>query len=108
VTALGWTLLALSAAAAFKAWRIDLMLRVLIPPSTEDIWRRDLIRDIQRFRPEFAVFEVLDAQMIPLRWRRQYHGARGAQLTDRLALTIIGAVIAGALGVGLLGAGLPG
>ena len=86
--------------------RIDRELQVLIPRSTERRWRDELIRDIHRFKPDFAGLESMDVAITPLRWRRDYHGVKGLRLLDRFFLAVSGTAIATTLAIMAIGAGL--
>jgi hypothetical protein len=86
--------------------RIDRELQALIPRSTEKRWRDELIRDIHRYRPDFAGLEAMDVGLTPLRWRRDYHGVKGLRLLDRFFLAVSGMAIATTLAVMAIGAAL--
>lgn len=88
--------------------RIDRALRRLIPPATEARWREDMLRDIHRFRgdPLISTLEALDASLTPLRWRRDYHGASGLRLLDRLALAVPATAVTATLAVMVLAAAI--
>ena len=86
--------------------RIDRQLQSLIPPSTEKRWREELIRDIHRYKPDFAGLESMDVALTPLRWRRDYHGVKGMRLLDRFFLAVCGTAVAVTLAIMAIGAGL--
>jgi hypothetical protein len=86
--------------------RIDRALRVLIPRATEQRWRDELVRDIHRYRPDFAGIEAFDVTLTPLRWRRDYHGVQGLRLLDRFSLAAAGTGTAATLAAMAIGAAL--
>lgn len=86
--------------------RIDRQLQTLIPRSTEKRWRDELIRDIHRYRPDFAGLEAMDVTLTPLRWRRDYHGVKGIRLLDRFFLAVSVTAIATTLAIMAIGAAL--
>lgn len=86
--------------------RIDRELQTLIPRSTEKRWRDELIRDIYRYKPDFAGLESMDVALTPLRWRRDYHGVKGVRLLDRFFLAVCGTAVATTLAVMAIGAAL--
>jgi hypothetical protein len=86
--------------------RIDRQLQVLIPRTTEKRWRDELIRDIHRYRPDFASLESMDIGLTPLRWRRDYHGVKGIRLLDRFFMAVSGTAIATTLAIMAIGAAL--
>ena len=98
----------LSAALVFLALtlRIDRQLQVLIPASTEKRWREELIRDIHRYKPDFAGLESMDVAITPLRWRRDYHGVQGLRLLNRFFHAVCGTAIATTLAIMAIGAAL--
>jgi hypothetical protein len=105
---LGGLLLSVALVGLALTRRIDRKLQELIPRTTEKRWRDELIRDIHRYRPDFAGLEAMDVGLTPLRWRRDYHGVKGIRLLDRFFLAASGTAIAATLAVMAIGAALQG
>jgi hypothetical protein len=85
------------------AYRLDRVLRRLMPSPIESRLRQRLFRDPRLVENGLEPSDpALEAGLIPLRWQRQYFHTHGAVVVDRFWAAVANALLFAATGVFLV------